>query len=292
MGWLDFLGKNNNAEAEMGFFDHIEELRWHIIRSLMAVIILTVFFFVKYDWLFEYVIFGPLRDDFPTYSALCKLAAITGIQDLCMHIGEMKLVNLELSGQFMTQMSTAFTSGIVVAFPYIFWEFWSFVKPGLHVSEIRKTRTIIFFVSLLFFIGIGFGYFVMTPFSVAFFKNYSLSEAHIVNSFTLDNYISTLTTTVLSCGLIFELPILVFFLSKFGIMTPKVMRDYRRHSYVVIVFLAAVITPQTDLISLSMITIPLILLYESSIGISGRVQAQRKKKNEEENKSYNHYSQD
>jgi len=280
MAWIDFLKGGKSEDHEMGFFDHIEELRWHIIRSLIAITIITIVCFIKYDWLFEYVIFAPIKENFITYKLLCQLGAFLHVDGLCMTVSNFKLVNLELSGQFMIQMTTAFTAGIIIAFPYIFYELWSFVKPGLHAREVKKTQTLMFYVSGLFFTGILFGYYLMTPFSVAFFQSYSISDK-IENTFTLDNYISTVTTTVLSCGLIFELPVLIYFLSKFGVMTPKFMRNYRRHAYVVIIILAAVITPQTDMISLAMITIPLIMLYEASITISARVEKERIAKDQE-----------
>lgn len=270
MGVFDFLNKQDNENPEMGFFDHLEVLRWHIIRSLLAILIITILCFIKYDFLFDNVIFAPLKDSFASYRFLCYLAHITGFNDLCMEVGEIKLTNLQLTGQFMTQMSTALTAGIILAFPYIVWEIWQFVKPGLHTHEVKKTTNLILFVSFLFFVGVFFGYFVMTPFSVAFFKSYSISSS-IVNSFTLDNYISTLTTTVFSSGLIFELPVLIYFLSKLGITSPEFLRKYRRHAYVIIIILAAIITPQTDLISLALITLPLVLLYEYSISIAKKV---------------------
>ncbi len=270
MSVFNFLNSTNGEGQEMGFFDHLEVLRWHIIRSLLAILIITILCFIKYDLLFDKVIFAPLKDSFASYRFLCYISQLTGMKDLCMQIGEIKLTNLQLTGQFMTQMSTALTAGLILAFPYIIWEIWQFVKPGLHEHESKKTTNLILFVSFLFFVGVLFGYFVMTPFSVAFFKSYSISTA-IVNNFTLDNYISTLTTTVFSSGLIFELPVLIYFLSKLGITSPEFLKTYRRHAYVIIIILAAVITPQTDLISLALITIPLVLLYEYSINISKKV---------------------
>ena len=267
--------KNNEPEdKEMGFFDHIEELRWHIIRSLIAISIGSVFVFIFYNWFFENVVFAPAKSDFITYEFFCMIGEQLHIDQICFHFDDIELLNTDLSGQLMTQFTTSFIGGFVMAFPYIFWELWRFIRPALQATELNKTRPILFYVTVLFSIGVLFGYYIMTPFWLAFAQTYSISSS-IKNLFSLDNYISGVSTLVFCCGLIFELPVVIFFLSKLGLMTPDIMRQYRRHAYVAIVILGAVITPQTDVFSLAMICLPLWVLYEMSISVSARVQKQR-----------------
>lgn len=266
--------KEEDSDKEMGFFDHIEELRWHIIRALLVVMVMAIIIFSFYNWFFDNVVFAPAKPDFITYKWLCKLAKITGIEQLCFTFEPLELLNTELSGQLMTQFTTSFVGGLIMGFPYVFWEIWRFIKPALHQTELNKTRPILISVSMLFILGVSFGYFIMTPFWLAFAQTYKISSV-IKNMFSLDNYITGTATLIFSCGIIFELPVLVFFLSKFGLITPAFMRNYRRHAYVLIVILGAIITPQTDVFSLAMICMPLWVLYELSIYVSARVEKQK-----------------
>ncbi len=271
---LGFFEKKD-AEAQMGFFDHVETLRWHVIRSLIAILTGSTVIFIFYAWFFENVVFAPGKPSFVTYTFFCKLGDLLHTDQLCFEFKELTLLNTELSGQLMTQFTTAFTGGIVLAFPYICYEIWSFIQPALQERELNKTKPIIFYTSVLFLIGLLFGYYIMTPFWLAFSQSFTISPS-ITNMFSLDNYISGVSTLIFSCGLIFELPVVIYFLSKLGIMTPRHMREYRRHSYVGIVILGAIITPQTDIFSLTMICVPLIVLYEASIAVSARVERNKK----------------
>ena len=271
-----FKKEDETNEKEMGFFDHIEELRWHLIRSVIAITIGSIVVFVNYNWFFENVVFAPAKSSFITYDILCQIGEKLHIDQICFHFKDIELLNTELSGQIMTQFTTSFIGGLILSFPYVFWEIWRFIKPALQSTELNKTRPIIFYVSVLFLLGVSFGYYIMTPFWLAFAQTYLISSS-IKNLFSLDNYISGVSTLVFCCGLIFELPVIVYFLSKLGLMTPKFMRDYRRYSYVGIVILGAVITPQTDVFSLAMICIPLCILYELSITVSARVYNQKQK---------------
>jgi sec-independent protein translocase protein TatC len=271
---LGFLNKNKE-EQTMGFFDHLETLRWHIIRSFIAILVTSTLIFIYYDWFFEEVVFAPAKPTFVTYIAFCKLGVILHTDQLCFQFKQLTLLNTELSGQIMTQFTTAFIGGVVLAFPYICFEIWSFIKPALGQTELSKTRPVLFYTTVLFLIGLLFGYYIMTPFWLAFSQSFTISPS-ITNMFSLDNYISGVSTLIFSCGLIFELPVVIYFLSKLGIMTPSFMRKYRRHSYVGIVILGAIITPQTDVFSLAMICIPLIILYEASISVSARVENKKK----------------
>jgi sec-independent protein translocase protein TatC len=267
--------QKKDKETEMGFFDHLETLRWHIIRSFIAILLGSTVIFIFYDWFFENIVFAPGKPTFITYTFFCKVGAMLHTDQLCFQFKELTLLNTELSGQLMTQFTTAFTGGIVVAFPYICFEVWSFIKPALQEKELSKTRPIILYTSLLFLTGLLFGYYIMTPFWLAFSQSFTISKS-ITNMFSLDNYISGVSTLIFSCGLIFELPVLIYFLSKLGLMTPKYMREYRRHAYVSIVILGAMITPQTDIFSLTMICLPLVVLYEASISVSARVEKKKR----------------
>lgn len=270
------LFKNNEDKAEMSFFDHLEELRWHIIRSLFAILIGFVVIFVKIGWVYDRVIMGPAHPDFITYRWLCKIGHLLHLgNSLCMEEIKLKLQSTELSGQFMLSLTTSFIGGFIIAFPYIFWEFWRFVKPALKPSERKYTRGIIFWVSLLFFLGVLFGYYLITPYTVNFFANYSVSDS-IENRFLIQNYLDIITQLVLGTGLVFQLPVVVFFLSKVGLLTPSFMKNYRRHAIVVILVVAAVITPP-DVASQLIVSLPLLLLYEISIFICAKVNKQREK---------------
>lgn len=252
----------------MSFLQHLEALRWHIIRAVIAVLILavTVFFFA--DILFDKIIIAPKTPDFITYKWLCALSHKMGMGDeLCITSIQFDLINTELSGQFTLHMWTSITAGIILAFPYIIWEMWRFIKPGLRATETRYLRGTVFFTSILFLTGVLFAYFVIVPLSVQFLGTYQVSE-QIKNLVSMDSYVSTVTTITLATGIVFELPIIVYFLSQVGILTPAFMRKYRRHAVVVILILAAVITPSPDITSQLLVALPLYILYEISIFVS------------------------
>ncbi len=260
----------------MSFTDHIEELRWHIIRSLIAIIAMSIVVFVNIDWVFTNIILGPAQSDFISYHWLCDLSRLLHTEALCM--GDMKLQfqNTELSGQFMMSFSVSFIIGIIIAFPYIFWEFWKFIKPALSAHELKYARGIVFWSSLLFFTGILFAYFIIAPFTINFFANYQLSPS-FQNIITIANYYDTISDLVLGMGVVFELPVFVYFLSRIGIITPKFLREKRKYAVVIIMLLAAVITPP-DVFSIWMVALPLALLYELGIVISERALKERKRK--------------
>ena len=257
--------------GEMSFLQHLEALRWHLVRSAIAVAVLSVAAFFFKEIIFDGIILAPKHPDFPTYRAMCKLGRFLHMEDdFC--IGEIKfrLQNIDLSGQFTTHMMVSFISGLVLASPFIFWELWKFIKPALHDKERKYAGGIVFYTSALFLLGILFGYFVLSPFSVNFLATYQVS-AEVENIISLDSFISTVTTLTLISGIVFELPVLVYFLTKLGLLTPKFMRDYRRHAVVVILILAAVITPSADITTMLLTAFPLYLLYEASIFVSHRV---------------------
>ncbi len=264
---LKKLFSNNEDKAEMSFFDHLEDLRWHLVRSALALVAFSIFGFVYTQEILDNVIFGPTNADFPSYIALCKLSHWIGMGDkLCITPVKVTFLNYKMVGQIMLQFKLAFMIGFVCAFPYIFWEFWRFVKPALKEKELKGARGAIFWVSFQFFLGIAFAYFLMAPFTINFLASYTVTDKAL-NQFFMDDYFDLMTQIVLGMGLLFELPILVFFLTKLGILTPDFLRAYRRHAIVVILILAAVITPP-DLIDQLIVFAPLYCLYEISIFVS------------------------
>ena len=268
---------NNEDKAEMSFFDHLEDLRWHLVRSALALVGFSIFGFVYTQEILDNVIFGPTNADFPSYVALCKVSHWVGMGDrLCITPVKVTFLNYKMVGQIMLQFKLAFIIGFICAFPYIFWEFWRFVKPALKERELKGAKGVIFWVSFQFFLGICFAYFLMAPFTINFLASYTVT-AKAVNQFFIDDYFDLMTQIVLGMGLLFELPILVFFLTKLGILTPDFLRSYRRHATVVILILAAIITPP-DLVDQLIVFVPLYCLYEISIFISKKALKDREEK--------------
>ena len=282
----------DNKKEGMSFLEHLEELRWVIIRSLVAMIIGAIFTYAFSHYIFDYVILAPRMPDFPTNRFLCHMGkVIHNFAIHCMmhpqnwfvyHIGHMlqftstcinqkpfQLININMAGQLNTDLFVSMIVGFILTFPYVFYQFWSFIAPALHEKERRYARGAVFYSSALFLIGILFGFFIILPFSTHFLGTYKVSK-QVVNQININSYISNVSSVVLAAGLIFELPILVYFLSRIGVMTPKFMRKYRRHAIVVILIIAAIITPP-DVFSQIMVTIPLLILYEISIFISSSV---------------------
>lgn len=269
-------GHSNNGqpqkgeEKEMSFIDHLEELRWHIIRSLIAIVSVGIALFVFRNWLFEVVIFGPTHKDFISYIRICQFSELIGLgESMCFEPPVFKKQAVQFAEAFITSIKVAFIGGFVVAFPYVFYEVWTFIKPGLYKNERRATRGIVFICSFLFIMGVLFGYYIISPFAVNFLAGFTLPG--VVNEPTLKSFIGYMVMFTLPAGLIFELPIVVYFLSKVGLVTPKGMRAYRRHSIIGTLALAAVITPP-DVVTQFLIGIPLYILYEVSIFISARVE--------------------
>lgn len=268
------LFKNNPEKAEMSFFDHLEELRWHIVRSLLAIMVGAIVVFIKIKFIYTTIILGPTHHTFITYRALCRLGHALGLGDrLCLPDVPLKFQSMQLSGQFMQALSSSVTFGVIVAAPYILHEFWRFVKPALKPSELKYTRGVVFWTTLLFFSGVSFGYFIIAPYTVNFFAAYKISDS-IENIITIQSYMDTLSQLIIGCGFLFELPVLVYFLAKVGILTKKFLKQYRRHAFVIILVVAAFIAPP-DVASQVIVTIPLYLLFELSIMIAGKVERQR-----------------
>jgi len=256
---------------EMGFFDHIEELRWHVVRAIIFTILLTIIIFVFSGFVFNEILFGPLNADFWSYKFFCKLS-----NDFCFDKLDIKLINTEIAGQFYLHIKTAFTLGIMGSAPYFFWEIWRFISPALRDSEKKYAQILLSFGFILFFIGIAFGYFLIFPISFLFMTQYKVSET-ITNMPNVANYFENLSTTVLWSGIMFELPVLMYFMAKVGIVTSSFLSTYRRHLYVVILIVAGAITPSPDVVSQLMVAMPLVLLYELSIGVVASVEKANRK---------------
>ncbi|HXB29078.1 MAG TPA: twin-arginine translocase subunit TatC, partial [Puia sp.] len=279
---LNFF-KRTPGQAEMSFIEHLEALRWHIVRSVLAIVVLAVFAFIKIDWIFEHIIMGPLKQNFLSVVGLCNLSHFLHIGDtLCLPAANVQLQTTAFGSQFISSITIACVCGFIIAFPYIFWEFWRFVKPALSPKEIKSSRGSIFFVTFFFMLGISFGYFLLAPFTFSFLSNYKLGmSGMLITRPTLDDYLDNLLDILIGSGIAFQLPLISYVLTHIGLITPNFLREYRKYAYVAILFVAAVITPSPDWMSQTIVALPLILLYEVSIRISVRVEKAIKKRDEE-----------
>lgn len=261
------MSKDEKNKGDMSFLEHLEVLRWHLVRSAAVILVFTIVAFIFKGFIFDDVILAQKNSSFWTYEMFCKLSHLLGRGDaLCMGDIEFDLINITMSGQFTTHIITSIIAGIIVAFPYLLFEIWRFITPALQKKEKKSALSLILSGSLLFMIGILFGYYFVSPLSVQFLGNYQVSES-IQNHITIGSFISTVTTVTLACGLVFELPLLVYFLAKLGVITPEFMKKYRKHAIVVTLVLSAIITPP-DVSSQVLLTIPLLILYEFSIYIA------------------------
>ncbi len=284
MGKSFFNRNRQEGEAEMAFIDHLEALRWHIIRSLLAIVVIAVVIFLKIQWVFDNIIAGPINPNFVSYKSLCDFSHFLHLgNSLCMPPVEINMQTTTFGGQFLSSFTIAFVGGFIVAFPYIFWEFWQFIKPALKPGELKNTRFAIFWVSFFFFCGAAFGYFVLGPFTFNFLASFNVSALHIMQTRpTLNDYLDNLTDIILGCGLAFELPVMAFILTKVGLITPIFLRRSRKYAIVIILIVAAFITPSPDWISQTIVFIPLFTLYEISIWVSRKVYKEQQKKDLEE----------
>jgi sec-independent protein translocase protein TatC len=273
---LDQPEEEAGGEGEMSFLDHLEELRWHVIRSVAAIFIFTVVGFVYVQWIFTNVILAPAKADFWTWRMLCKLGhAIGKAESLCIQDIPLELQSRFMTGQFTITIIAGLVIGLIFAFPYVVWEIWRFIRPGLHLKERKNSTGAVAAVTSLFAAGVSFGYYVIAPLMVYVMVNYRISDM-IVNQFDITSYVSTFVALVLGSGLLFQLPVVIYFLSKIGLVTPKFLRKYRKHSIVIILIVAAIITPP-DPLSQTLISLPLYLLFEISILISASVEKKKLK---------------
>ncbi|MCB9187081.1 MAG: twin-arginine translocase subunit TatC [Flavobacteriales bacterium] len=267
-------------EGEMSFLEHLEVLRWHLVRAVSSIFVFAVVAFIAKGFIFDTILLGPKNADFWTYRKLCELSERFGLSDLlCITDIPFELINISMAGQFTTHIVVSIIAGFIISFPYIVFETWRFIKPGLYEGERKYATGMVFYTSLLFILGVLFGYYIIAPLSVNFLGSYRVSEL-VVNQIDLNSYFSTIATLVLASGVVFELPILMYFLTKIGVVTPDSLRQYRRHAVVGTLILAAVITPP-DVSSQILVFFPLMFLYEVSILVSAFVLRSSEKSNDD-----------
>ena len=259
--------KEEKKEKEMSFLGHLEELRWRLAKCAIAIVIMASLLFYFTDPIINHIYLAMSENDFLTYRFFCKISELLGLVDtLCANDIPIEIQSIEMTKQFSTNMYFAIVGGVIVVFPYIFYQFWCFVKPGLKETEIKVTKGVVFFASILFFTGILFGYFLISPLCVQFFGGYKLTP-EIQNNFTISSYMSMITTSTFFSGLFFELPIVIYILSKLGLITPSLLKKYRKHALVAILILSAIITPP-DVVSQILVSLPILILYEIGILVS------------------------
>ena len=259
---------SEEKKPEMSFLQHLEALRWHLVRSAAAVMIIAMVLFCYKEFVFGTVIFGPMHPDFFTYRALCKISHLIGLSDsLCMQSISFELINIDLSGQFTTHIWVSVIGGLILSSPYVLWELWRFVSPALHEKERKYTSGVVFFASALFIIGVLFSYYVIVPMTINFLGNYQVTPL-VKNTIAMSSYISTVTILTFIMGIVFELPIVIYFLTKIGLLGPGFMRSNRKYAVIIILIVAAVITPSSDIPTLLIVSAPLYVLYEASIFVS------------------------
>ena len=266
---------NKGRQGEMSFLEHLEELRWHIIRSVLAIMIFAVAAFVFKDFIFSSIIFKPKTPDFWTNRMFAQFGDFIGSEAIKINTQDLQLISIKMAGQFLTHIWTAIVAGFIVASPVVFFEFWRFIKPALYDNEKRHASGAVFFTSVLFSMGVLFGYYLIVPLSIHFLGSYSIS-GEVTNQINTNSYISTVVSISLASGVVFLLPIFVYFLSKVGLLTPAFMKQYRKHAYVVMLLLSAIITPP-DVFSQIMVAFPLVFLYEIGILISRRIEKKRER---------------
>ncbi|MER3465540.1 MAG: twin-arginine translocase subunit TatC [Chitinophagaceae bacterium] len=273
---LGIFNRGGNSErAEMSFVEHLEVLRGHLFRMVLAIVIGAVIVGVKNHFFIRNILMGPTHDDFPTYRWLCKIGQSLNLHNLCMKGIGIQMQNTNVGGQFGVFFNVLLIGGFIIAFPYVFWEFWKFISPALTAKERKSTRGVIFWVSFLFFLGVLFGYFVIAPYTVSFFANFQI-DSNIENRWTIGSYISTLIPLILGTGLAFQLPLAMYFLSRAGIVSSVFLKKYRKHAIIIMLIVSGMITPP-DMLSQIIVTLPLILLYEVSIQLAKRVEREEAK---------------
>jgi sec-independent protein translocase protein TatC len=258
-----------NVENEMSFLDHLEALRWHLVRSILSIVVFAIVAFIFKDFIFTHIIIAPKTPEFFTNRNLCAFGNLIGISALCINSEPFQLININMAGQFTTHIMVSMIIGLILAFPYLVFELWRFIGPALYEKERTYAKGAVFYISLLFMLGVLFAYYVIIPLSVNFLGSYKVS-AEVTNQINLTSYISTVSAIVLAAGVLFELPVLIYFLTKIGLVTPEYLKKYRRHSLVIVLVLSAIITPP-DVFSQILVAFPLMLLYEVGIKLSKRI---------------------
>lgn len=263
---IDIEKEIEEEENEMTFLEHLEELRWHLIRALLSIVVFAVAVFLAKDFVWHNVILAPSRVDFWTYRMLCEAGELLQSSGLCIDDLPFIIQSRKMTGQFTMHLTSSFVIGLIISFPYVFWEIWRFISPGLETKERKNSRGAVFYVSLLFMLGVLFGYYIISPLSINFLSHYQVDPT-VLNEFELINYVSTISMIVLASAVLFQLPMVVLFLTKAGLVTPKFLKEYRKHAIILILIIGALLTPP-DPISQVLIAIPLFGLYQISIFIS------------------------
>lgn len=271
--------KEKDKEKEMSFWEHLEELRWHIVRSVLAVLVLSVIAFLNRHFVFDYLLLAPSKSDFFTNQMLCALGEYLSIESICLQTLDLQIININMSGQFLTHMYISFIAGLIMAFPFVLNEAWRFIRPALNPGEARHSGGAVIVSSLLFFLGVLFSYFVIVPLTINFFGTYQVSQA-VTNQISLQSYIGTVVSVVFAVGVVFELPIIIYFLTKVGLISPAFMRKNRKYMLVILLTISAIITPP-DVFSQILVCIPLMGLYELSILVSSRIYRKQQRKEKE-----------
>ncbi len=269
-----------DSNNEMTFLDHLEALRWHLVRSILAIGLVSVGAFIFKDIIFDTIILAPKTPGFFTNRMLCEFGQWVNVSALCINSQPFEIININMAGQFSTHIMISLMAGLILAFPYLIFELWRFISPALYPKEKKHARGAVFFISLLFLLGVLFGYFVIIPLSVHFLGNYSVS-VQVTNQINLTSYISTISSITLATGVIFELPVLIYFLTRIGFVTPEFLKKYRRHAIVIVLAISAIITPP-DVFSQILVAFPLMFLYEIGIIISRRILNKEKQRIEKE----------
>jgi sec-independent protein translocase protein TatC len=273
--------KGKNLESEMSFFGHLEALRWHLMRSALAVVVFTVVAFWNFKWIYQTIIMGPFQPKtFWTFRVMCDIGNYFHINDLCVTDINAELISTEVGGQFLLQLNSSILIGIILAIPYILWELWRFIKPALLEKERKAASGFVFYATALFVVGILFGYYILAPESIAFLAGYSVSP-DIHNKFTVGSYLSILSTVTLITGVVFELPIFIYILASIGLLTATFMRRTRRYAIIIIMIVGAILSPSPDILTTTIATVPLFVLYEVGIMVAAVVEKRRLKKHED-----------
>lgn len=272
--------KGKNIEAEMSFFGHLEALRWHLMRAVLAIVVFAIVAFSNFDFIYKKIINAPFEPDFWSYRFFCYLGTVFHIGGFCINKINGEIVNNEMAGQFMLQLNSSMIIGVILAIPYILWEIWRFIRPALLENERKAARGFVFYSSALFIIGILFGYYILMPESVVFLASYTVSP-NIKNLFTMSSYLSLISTVTLLTGIVFELPVVIYILASIGVMSAAFMRRTRRYAILIIMIVGAVISPSPDVLTTTLATIPLLVLYEVGILIAAMVEKRRNKKHDE-----------
>ena len=262
-------GNRENPNKEMTLIQHLDELRRRLFRSIIAIIIFAVVAFFFKDLIFDNIILSPRNSDFISNVMFCKLGHLVNVSSLCINTHPFQIINIQLAGQFKAHLLVSFVIGLMLAFPFLIYQVWKFVRPALNVKDIKNVNIILISVSTLFAIGVLFGYYLIIPLTINFLSTYQVSTS-VLNQISFSSYLSIITGISLATGLVFELPVLIFFLSKIGLVTPQLLKKYRKHAIVIFFILSGIITPP-DVFSQVLVAVPLYLLYEISIKISSKV---------------------